>query len=726
MSNQDEITKDYTLTQGSKSLKVINKASDGFTIKAEKGLTNPLTKTNPYRIEGEFLAKNAGKYRLKAELTYNNGQHADVSTRLMEVTEFKIIAEQVEFLPEFLALHQQAKMVYIFSNPQSNLYDAVDLYLSYKNLSEVFIVRQNIETNEIIESYDKYNDINNGYPVLKAGEKITLSGFFIAEREGAEQGPEIVFRYREKGASKTEEIIFDHTIPGNITIVERLSVSSDIDEMPPKTMEINQHARVAFIFTNTSQTLTATIESIVITTHYRGDDNDERINFEIVKIPEDDNNQDENEDQDEDENEYDEKNIFKILKIASFSFIFNQEESRNIKKHLGPQERCAVIGNFIAKKIANVIIKAELIYVEGENSVSCETHEIEIKEQYILENRQQIIVMKSYPGKCFFSTLTPQKTLRNGGLEFNVEEGDIFFNPFSQEFVCVGNNSKIQILRFISNKPQDVKVFGDPTSNLKKVFYNDDLRHYIAIGDDGDILLSEDGSEWTQQRVITQSEERFTETLNDICWSSSLQNYIVVGNNGVILMSREGKFWHLLEPYFSSIKENLVSVTRCDERRLYIALVRNSNGKGNQLLISNTGHFWQVRKAPYTSSKLVWNSIVWGSVSNTFVLVGDNRAVACSRDGLSWDVVEQLEKRKSRDLRGGVNFNLERVIWDKLTSTFFAMGNCYRVFANSNPLRNNWEDITSYEPSLFKNEKGIKADVISGVTLALAPDRNFE
>jgi len=135
----------------------------------------------------------------------------------------------------------------------------------------------------------------------------------------------------------------------------------------------------------------------------------------------------------------------------------------------------------------------------------------------------------------------------------------------------------------------------------------------VAVGDNGAILTSPDGINWTQQVSGT------TEQLLSVVWTGN--QLVVVGYFGVILTSPDGKMW---SSRASKIGNPLLSVVWADTQLVAVGL----NGT---ILTSPDGINWT---SQLSGTQKNLSSIVW--TGNQLVAVGDSGTVLTSGDGITW------------------------------------------------------------------------------------------
>jgi len=160
---------------------------------------------------------------------------------------------------------------------------------------------------------------------------------------------------------------------------------------------------------------------------------------------------------------------------------------------------------------------------------------------------------------------------------------------------------------------------------------SDDIQ--VAVGEDGIIYSAGRDEDW-----IDRSLEGVDTDLEDVKWLGD--RFIAVGNGGVVLSSEDGMQWQqAFVPYdsASSTTGSLVSVSGTDNN--YVAISHSHS------YTSTDGISWSA----HPSSGPSFTDITWSAEQQQFVAVGFNGGIATSTDGASWDYV------LNRDELGGLN-----------------------------------------------------------------------
>jgi len=153
-----------------------------------------------------------------------------------------------------------------------------------------------------------------------------------------------------------------------------------------------------------------------------------------------------------------------------------------------------------------------------------------------------------------------------------------------------------------------LRNLGNP---LYAVAYGNGL--FVAVGDDGAILTSRDGVNWTARTSGTSN------WLSGVAHGNGL--FVAVGDRGTILTSRDGVNWTAR----TSGTSNWLSGV-AHGNGLFVAV-----GKGGAILTSRDGVNWTRRASPKSN----WLSGV-AHGNGRFVAVGGGGTILTSRDGVNW------------------------------------------------------------------------------------------
>jgi hypothetical protein len=143
---------------------------------------------------------------------------------------------------------------------------------------------------------------------------------------------------------------------------------------------------------------------------------------------------------------------------------------------------------------------------------------------------------------------------------------------------------------------------------------------FVAVGDQGVILVSPDGTNWTTRSSATHN------TLNDITHGHGL--FVAVGANGTILTSADAQAW---ETRSSGVTADLNAVAFGNDR--FVAM----GGGGSTILTSTDGFVWL--QAPFQTNGLI--GIAFGA-GRFLTIRHPSGQVLGSVDGLAWSVAASL------------------------------------------------------------------------------------
>ena len=194
----------------------------------------------------------------------------------------------------------------------------------------------------------------------------------------------------------------------------------------------------------------------------------------------------------------------------------------------------------------------------------------------------------------------------------------IAYDETSSVAVAVGDNGNIlfsedgQNWANVNSMAYANMIFGNNSSpNLLDIKHNGSL--WVIVGEHGKVLTSESGTNWNVANSNTSN------TLTSIEWNGNL--WLAAGNDGTILHSFDGISWEGQNVLQESFNNVLWDGTK------WIAVA--DEGK---ILSSVDGTNWSVLQTD-TSRKL--NGIAWNE--QLFVIVGDNGVILTSTDGISWN-----------------------------------------------------------------------------------------
>jgi len=164
----------------------------------------------------------------------------------------------------------------------------------------------------------------------------------------------------------------------------------------------------------------------------------------------------------------------------------------------------------------------------------------------------------------------------------------------------------------------------------------------VVVGDDSQVLTSEDGSEWLFHEPGLISPQG----MNDVVWNGSK----FVGVKGWTYTSVDGIGWNL-NP---TTTDELVAVAWSHALNLHIAV-----GEEGLIMSSPDGAAWQVEVESSPSASWL-SDVVWGN--GRFIAVGQNGTILSSSNGSTWSTVST-----------GTYGSLNGITWSG--SAFVAVGN---------------------------------------------------
>lgn len=187
-------------------------------------------------------------------------------------------------------------------------------------------------------------------------------------------------------------------------------------------------------------------------------------------------------------------------------------------------------------------------------------------------------------------------------------------------FVAVGNAGTI----ISSENGIDWNVASYSYSHNFHAVASSSVR-FVAVGESGVIATSADGDNFTP---ITSP---VSVSLNDVFFDGL--RFLAVGDNGTIIKSSDGLTWNIIPG--TGISEKLNGITYSDKAVEYVAV-----GNSGTILASSDGTTWQVKTAG-TAANLM--SVAYNDFAECFIAVGDEGTVARStNDG--WKSTASTER----------------------------------------------------------------------------------
>ena len=168
-----------------------------------------------------------------------------------------------------------------------------------------------------------------------------------------------------------------------------------------------------------------------------------------------------------------------------------------------------------------------------------------------------------------------------------------------------------------------------------------DNEKFVAVGDDGAVHTSTNGTTWTAQTTGT------AENLNDIRWNKwaigerGVPEYVVVGDNGTILWSNNAETWYSVT---SGTTNNLEAIAYNGTR--YVAV-----GQLGTVIYSDNVKTWS---GGTSGTSVSLRDVIYNDDCNKFIAVGFSGTIIESSDGVTWSSQES-----------GTSENLEGISWSE-------------------------------------------------------------
>jgi len=229
----------------------------------------------------------------------------------------------------------------------------------------------------------------------------------------------------------------------------------------------------------------------------------------------------------------------------------------------------------------------------------------------------------------------------------------VVFGAALNRIVAVGDSGTLLAgdLNYTSTSPPGVTAWTQATS-VPTGFASDlsavasSGSQFIALGTDGSIVTSTDGSAWTSPGSIPSGGVR----LNSLGFGlvSSAARYVAVGNGGSIFMSADLITW---TPQVSNTTNDLYNVAF--PKDAFIA-----TGANGTLLTSSDAITWTVQSSN-TSMDLRGATYGTGPAAGAaaqYVVVGDSGTILTSTDGTTWSPTTLPGLPNLRAIRFGTRF----------------------------------------------------------------------
>lgn len=201
------------------------------------------------------------------------------------------------------------------------------------------------------------------------------------------------------------------------------------------------------------------------------------------------------------------------------------------------------------------------------------------------------------------------------------------------EYLLIDDDSKLIIAQ------------NDETGSLYNVCYCETQNIYVAVGYNGKIITSRDGSNWSERASGT------TESLNDVIERDGI--IVAVGNNGTIVYSTDGINWIVAS---SPANENLNGVCSSMVSKIKFLAVGNNGA----VLTSANGKDWRQFNSGINVNL---NSVCYSEYFSQFVAVGNNGTIVTSVNGKTWN-----------ESASGTNQSYESIVFSSTLNKFIAVG----------------------------------------------------
>jgi len=190
---------------------------------------------------------------------------------------------------------------------------------------------------------------------------------------------------------------------------------------------------------------------------------------------------------------------------------------------------------------------------------------------------------------------------------------------------------------------------------LYSVTYSETLGLFVAGGEYGAILTSPDGTTWTERNSGVST------YLYSVTYSETLGLFVAVGQAGTILTSSDGTTWTRRT---SGTSVNLQAVTYSETLGLFVA-----GGDLGTILTSSDGTTW-TRRTSGVSTYL--SSVTYSETLGLFVIVGQSGTILTSPDGTTWT-----------ERNSGVSTYLYSVTYSETLGLFVAVGQSGTILTSS-------------------------------------------
>ena len=204
--------------------------------------------------------------------------------------------------------------------------------------------------------------------------------------------------------------------------------------------------------------------------------------------------------------------------------------------------------------------------------------------------------------------------------EINPTDSGILLNdiPTQSGMIGIGPNGYIGIYENSSWN----QITPVTSSKLNDIVYGDSK--FVAVGNSGVIVTSNDGRNWTQRTTET------TQDLYAVAYNPS-GAFCAVGASGTVLTSTNGITW--TEEFYIAPTINLKGITTFNPYQYWVVVGNDNGSNTSRLYTSNTlnGTAWTSRTIGHNQ---IWNDIT--SSPTLLVIVGNNGTIYTSGDGITW------------------------------------------------------------------------------------------
>lgn len=240
------------------------------------------------------------------------------------------------------------------------------------------------------------------------------------------------------------------------------------------------------------------------------------------------------------------------------------------------------------------------------------------------------------------------KKVESEKLDYNLLLGGSFKSVTSNEIITVAVGKYIMTSKDGEEWEQQYSGTNDI---LLKVIWNEDLKIFVAVGQNGTILTSIDGISWMQKISGTN------EVLNSVCYSEDLALFVVVGDLGIILTSEDGNTW---TSQTSGISQTLTAVIYANN--IFVAVGDNS------ILTSPDGITWTGRTTSLVNP--LFRSLCYSDSLEVFIVGNYDGQMLRSTDGIVWAVTGTI-----------VGGSVKSIIYNSMLGAFIAVAgeNVYKT-----------------------------------------------